>query len=89
MEPRQERNMSPQREASWFQAWASGCNHRLRLRRTHRGEELVDIETIARTTHRQPLLYQVATGIISEGEIAPPTRVVLRQAAISRYCSAM
>ena len=35
---------------------------------------------IARTTHHlfQPLLYQVATGIISEGEIAPPTRVVLR-----------
>ena len=26
----------------------------------------------------QPLLYQVATGIISEGEIAPPTRVILR-----------
>src|SRR5258707_5216038 len=40
----------------------------------------VDIKLIARTTnHRfQPLLYQVATGIISEGEIAPPTRVVLR-----------
>ena len=27
----------------------------------------------------QPLLYQVATGIISEGEIAPLTRVVLRK----------
>ena len=26
----------------------------------------------------QPLLYQVATGIISEGEIAPATRVILR-----------
>src|SRR4030088_2009899 len=40
----------------------------------------VDIKLIARTTHHlfQPLLYQVATGIISEGEIAPPTRVVLR-----------
>src|SRR6202008_286699 len=40
----------------------------------------VDIKLIARTTHPlfQPLLYQVATGIISEGEIAPPTRVVLR-----------
>ena len=36
----------------------------------------VDIKLIARTTHHlfQPLLYQVATGIISEGEIAPPTR---------------
>src|SRR5271156_5444391 len=40
----------------------------------------VDIKLIARTTHHlfQPLLYQVATGIISEGAIAPPTRVVLR-----------
>ena len=40
----------------------------------------VDIKRIAKTTHHlvQPLLYQVATGIISEGEIAPPTRVVLR-----------
>jgi NADH:ubiquinone reductase (H+-translocating) len=40
----------------------------------------VDIKMIAKTTHHlfQPLLYQVATGIISEGEIAPPTRVVLR-----------
>ena len=36
---------------------------------------------IARTTHHlfQPLLYQVATGIISEGEIAPTTRVILRR----------
>ena len=40
----------------------------------------VDIKLIAKTTHHlfQPLLYQVATGIISEGEIAPPSRVVLR-----------
>jgi NADH dehydrogenase len=39
----------------------------------------VDITMIARTTHHlfQPLLYQVATGILSEGEIAPPTREVL------------
>jgi NADH dehydrogenase len=41
----------------------------------------VDIKLIARTTHHlfQPLLYQVATGIISEGEIAPPTRIILRK----------
>src|SRR6478609_4019161 len=40
----------------------------------------VEIKLIARTTHHlfQPLLYQVATGIISEGEIAPATRVILR-----------
>ena len=36
---------------------------------------------ISRTTHHlfQPLLYQVATGILSEGEIAPATREVLRR----------
>jgi NADH dehydrogenase len=39
----------------------------------------VDVTVIARTTHHlfQPLLYQVATGILSEGEIAPSTREVL------------
>ncbi|MBZ5734743.1 NAD(P)/FAD-dependent oxidoreductase [Nocardioides sp. TRM66260-LWL] len=39
----------------------------------------VEITMIAKTTHHlfQPLLYQVATGILSEGEIAPPTREVL------------
>jgi NADH dehydrogenase len=41
----------------------------------------VDITLIGKTTHHlfQPLLYQVATGILSEGEIAPPTREVLRR----------
>jgi NADH:ubiquinone reductase (H+-translocating) len=41
----------------------------------------VDIKMIAKTTHHlfQPLLYQVATGIISSGEIAPPTRMILRK----------
>ncbi|MGW5521155.1 NAD(P)/FAD-dependent oxidoreductase [Gordonia sp. NPDC003950] len=40
----------------------------------------VDITLIARTTHHlfQPLLYQVATGVISQGQIAPPVRVILR-----------
>ncbi|HEU0103716.1 MAG TPA: NAD(P)/FAD-dependent oxidoreductase [Mycobacteriales bacterium] len=40
-----------------------------------------DVTVIARTTHHlfQPLLYQVATGILSEGEIAPATREVLRR----------
>jgi len=40
----------------------------------------VDITLIAKTTHHlfQPLLYQVATGILSEGEIAPATREILR-----------
>ena len=41
----------------------------------------VDIKIIAKTTHHlfQPLLYQVATGIIASGEIAPPTRMILRK----------
>ncbi len=41
----------------------------------------VDITMIARTSHHlfQPLLYQVATGILSEGEIAPATREVLKR----------
>ena len=39
----------------------------------------VDVTMIAKTTHHlfQPLLYQVATGILSEGEVAPATREVL------------
>ena len=41
----------------------------------------VDVTLISKTTHHlfQPLLYQVATGILSEGEIAPATREVLRR----------
>jgi NADH dehydrogenase len=40
----------------------------------------VDVTVIAKTNHHlfQPLLYQVALGILSEGAIAPPTREVLR-----------
>lgn len=40
----------------------------------------VDITLIDRTTLHlfQPLLYQVATGILSEGEIAPSTRNILK-----------
>ena len=41
----------------------------------------VAVTVIARTSHHlfQPLLYQVATGILSEGEIAPATRDILRR----------
>ncbi|WKN57501.1 NAD(P)/FAD-dependent oxidoreductase [Rhodococcus opacus] len=40
----------------------------------------VDLTIVDRTTHHlfQPLLYQVATGILSEGEIAPSTRMILK-----------
>src|SRR6476659_11427397 len=41
----------------------------------------VDVTLIAKTTHHlfQPLLYQVATGILSVGEIAPATRMILEK----------
>jgi NADH:ubiquinone reductase (H+-translocating) len=41
----------------------------------------VDVTVIDRTNHHlfQPLLYQVATGVLSEGAIAPPIRDVLRK----------
>jgi NADH dehydrogenase len=40
----------------------------------------VDVTVIDRTTHHlfQPLLYQVATGILSQGDVAPATREILR-----------
>jgi NADH dehydrogenase len=41
----------------------------------------VEVTLIDRVNHHlfQPLLYQVATGILSEGQIAPPIRGVLRR----------
>jgi NADH dehydrogenase len=41
----------------------------------------VDVTVIASTGHHlfQPLLYQVATGVLSQGEIAPATREILRR----------
>jgi NADH dehydrogenase len=41
----------------------------------------VDVTLINGTAYHlfQPLLYQVATGILSEGEIAPPIREILRR----------
>src|SRR4051794_4631743 len=40
-----------------------------------------DVTLVDRTQHHlfQPLLYQVATGILSEGEIAVPLRDVLKR----------
>ncbi len=40
----------------------------------------VDITLVAKTSHHlfQPLLYQVATGILAAGEVAPATRDILR-----------
>lgn len=44
-------------------------------------DEDVDVVLVSSTTHHlfQPLLYQVATGILSEGVIAPSTREVLKK----------
>jgi len=41
----------------------------------------VQVTLVDRTNHHlfQPLLYQVATGILSEGQIAPPIRNILRR----------
>ena len=41
----------------------------------------VEITVVDRTNHHlfQPLLYQVATGILSEGQIAPPLRGIVRK----------
>jgi NADH:ubiquinone reductase (H+-translocating) len=40
----------------------------------------VEVTVVDRTNHHlfQPLLYQAATGVLSEGDIAPPIREVLR-----------
>jgi NADH:ubiquinone reductase (H+-translocating) len=45
------------------------------------GNLAVDVTLIDRRNHHlfQPLLYQVATGILSPGQIAPPLRHVLRK----------
>ena len=45
------------------------------------GHASVEATLVDRTTHHlfQPLLYQVATGILSEGDVAPATREVLRR----------
>jgi NADH dehydrogenase len=41
----------------------------------------VQVTLVDRVNHHlfQPLLYQVATGVLSEGEIAPPLRGVLHR----------
>jgi NADH dehydrogenase len=45
------------------------------------GREPVDVTVITRTPYHlfQPLLYQVTTGILSEGEVAPTLREVLKR----------
>ena len=46
----------------------------------------VDVTVVDRANYHlfQPLLYQVATGVLSEGEIAPPIRDVLRKQSDAR-----
>jgi hypothetical protein len=51
----------------------------------------VDVTVIDRTNHHliQPLLCQVATGILSEGDIASPIRDILRPSAMRASSFAM
>jgi NADH dehydrogenase len=46
----------------------------------------VEVTLVDRANHHlfQPLLYQVATGLLTEGEIAPPLRGLLRRQANAR-----
>jgi NADH dehydrogenase len=46
-----------------------------------RAPNAIEVTLMSRTNHHlfQPLLYQVATGILSEGQIAPATRDVLKR----------
>lgn len=50
----------------------------------------VDVTIIDRTNHHlfQPLLYQVATGVLSSGEIAPTIRQILRKQRNTRVIKA-
>ena len=50
-----------------------------------RAPETIEVTLISRTNYHlfQPLLYQVATGILSEGQIAPATRDVLKKKSVS------
>jgi NADH:ubiquinone reductase (H+-translocating) len=78
MSPQPETTAAPKRrhQVVIIGSGFGGLNAAKRLKHAN-----VDIKLIARTTHHlfQPLLYQVATGIVSEGDIAPPTRVILRR----------
>src|SRR5699024_10362902 len=52
--------------------------------------ENVDITLIDKKNHHlfQPMLYQVATGMISAGEIAPSTRQLLRNQDNANFVNA-
>jgi NADH dehydrogenase len=71
-------------------AWAPAARHRVLIIGSGFGglfaakalrHAEVDVTVLAGTPHHlfQPLLYQVATGILSQGEIAPATREILRK----------
>jgi len=57
----------------------SGFGGLAAAKRLARADTVVTV--VANTTHHlfQPLLYQVASGVLSEGEVAPPTREILRR----------
>jgi NADH:ubiquinone reductase (H+-translocating) len=49
----------------------------------------VEVVVVDRTNHHlfQALLYQVATGVLSGGDIAPPIRDVLRHQRNTKGCA--
>ena len=59
------------------------CTPRKNLRKAG---DLVDVTLIDRRNHHlfQPMLYQVATGALSPGEIAQPLRSIFRKPAATR-----
>jgi NADH dehydrogenase len=59
----------------------SGFGGLFAARSLGRAPDTIEVVLISRTNHHlfPPLLYQVATGILSEGEIAPATRDVLKK----------
>ncbi|HWU19997.1 MAG TPA: NAD(P)/FAD-dependent oxidoreductase [Nocardioides sp.] len=75
--PATDREMNPRSKRHQVVVIGSGFGGLFGTKALSRAD--VDVTMIAKTTHHlfQPLLYQVATGILSEGEIAPPTREVL------------
>src|SRR5262245_47801004 len=73
--------MAPTRARHSVVVVGSGFGGLFAAKSLARVPDAIEVTLISRTNHHlfQPLLYQVATGILSEGQIAPATRDVLRK----------
>ena len=73
--------MAPKRARHSVVVVGSGFGGLFAAKSLARVPDAIEVTLISRTNHHlfQPLLYQVATGILSEGQIAPATRDVLRK----------